>query len=199
MIEHIIFDLGNVLIDIHPEKTLDELAERTGKSRTELQDFFLSPTHLNFMGGTLSPTEFYREFVNRYDCDISYYHFAAIWKRLIGEPKTGIASLIHRLSGNYTLSVCSNTDPLHWRVAQKNCTFLINFNFFFLSYKLNLLKPETAIYHAMITSLKTVPEKCVFIDDTRENVQSAKSIGIHAIHADTIETMLKELSKIEVL
>ena len=42
MIEHIIFDLGNVLIDIHPEKTLDELAGTHRKIPNGTKDFSIA-------------------------------------------------------------------------------------------------------------------------------------------------------------
>ena len=65
----------------------------------------------------------------------------------------------------------------------------------FVSYELGLLKPDKAIYQSVLARLNAMPEEVIFIDDKRENVEAAKSLGINGIVFDrnTISRQIKTL------
>ncbi|MFR3313439.1 MAG: HAD family hydrolase [Alphaproteobacteria bacterium] len=65
----------------------------------------------------------------------------------------------------------------------------------FVSYELGLLKPDKAIYQSVLEKLNAKPEEVIFIDDKRENVEAAKSLGINGIVFDrnTISRQIKTL------
>ena len=65
----------------------------------------------------------------------------------------------------------------------------------FVSYELGLLKPDKAIYQSVLAKLNAKPEEVIFIDDKRENVEAAKSLGINGIVFDrnTISRQIKTL------
>ena len=65
----------------------------------------------------------------------------------------------------------------------------------FVSYELGLLKPDKAIYQSVLAKLNVKPEEVIFIDDKRENVEAAKSLGINGIVFDrnTISRQIKTL------
>lgn len=65
----------------------------------------------------------------------------------------------------------------------------------FVSYELGLLKPDKAIYQSVLARLNAKPEEVIFIDDKRENVEAAKSLGINGIVFDrnTISRQIKTL------
>lgn len=65
----------------------------------------------------------------------------------------------------------------------------------FVSYELNLLKPNIEIYKTVLHKLNAQPEEAIFIDDKIENVEAAKSIGIHGVVFDR-KTIEKEINKI---
>jgi 2-haloacid dehalogenase len=45
-----------------------------------------------------------------------------------------------------------------------------------------LLKPEPEIYDLLLTRYGLKADDCIFIDDSQENVQGARAVGMHAIH-----------------
>ena len=47
--KHIIFDLGNVLVNIHPEETMNRFAYLCRKEYSKVQAFFMSKIHLDFI------------------------------------------------------------------------------------------------------------------------------------------------------
>ena len=197
-IKYIIFDLGNVLVNIHPEKTLKELALRCDKEISEINSFFLSEAHNGFMEGLLTPQQFHGNFLEQYHCDISFEAFIAIWNRLIGTAKEGIEGIITQLSTNFILAVCSNTDPLHWEIARQRLPFLNRFDNYFLSFEMKRLKPNPLIFQEMLSSLHTKAEQCIFIDDTRENTLQAGELGLQIIHASDSKSIRNGLARLDV-
>jgi putative hydrolase of the HAD superfamily len=47
---------------------------------------------------------------------------------------------------------------------------------------LGLRKPEAAAFHYVVAFIGSEPETTLFFDDTRENVDAARDIGMSAIH-----------------
>lgn len=198
MIKHIIFDLGNVLVQIHPERTVAALAGECGKPFSALQSLFLSRIHDDLMEGKLTPQQFHERFMAEYGCRISYPCFLAHWESLIGDFKPGIAEVVSQLAPRFTLSVCSNTDPLHWELVCRNGTFLRQFHHYFLSYELKCLKPNSLMFTRMLENLGTKGRECIFIDDTAENIRAAETLGIHGIHASDTPAIVQGLQRLGV-
>jgi putative hydrolase of the HAD superfamily len=49
------------------------------------------------------------------------------------------------------------------------------------SCEISAAKPEAAIYEHCLRGLDVAPEEAMFIDDRAENVEGAKTLGIHAV------------------
>ncbi len=67
-----------------------------------------------------------------------------------------------------------------------------------LSYELQIIKPDAAIYQALLKKYELNPEECVFVDDTLGNVEAAAKLGFHTVHATSHEAVLQELEKLGV-
>ncbi len=53
----------------------------------------------------------------------------------------------------------------------------------YLSYEMGLLKPDAAIFRAMIERSGLKHEQTLFIDDSEKNIQTARSLGFQVYHA----------------
>ncbi|HCP23855.1 MAG TPA: HAD family phosphatase, partial [Dehalococcoidia bacterium] len=51
------------------------------------------------------------------------------------------------------------------------------------------LKPDPAFFQRILGGLGAPPEECVFIDDRPENVESARTLGIDALHFQSLEKL----------
>ena len=87
MAKYIIFDLGNVLIHIHPEMAMKGFEEACGLRQEEIKEFFLSDLHLGFMKGVYPTREFYKAMAEEYSISLDIIHFKKIWNRVIGESE----------------------------------------------------------------------------------------------------------------
>ena len=86
MATHIIFDLGNVLIHIHPELAMKGFEEACGIKQAKLRKFFLSDLHLGFMEGVYSPGEFFKTMMDIILISTSITQMT-IWKRFAIWPR----------------------------------------------------------------------------------------------------------------
>lgn len=59
-----------------------------------------------------------------------------------------------------------------------------------------LRKPDPAIYELMLERLGIAPQQAVFLDDSLQNVESARRLGIHAIHVTDPAAALEELASL---
>jgi len=77
----------------------------------------------------------------------------------------------------------SNTNKLHIDWIKDKVEFYDDFknqfHVFYLSHEINLRKPNANIYEFVLLENNLKPEECLFIDDTKENTDSASKLGIH--------------------
>jgi putative hydrolase of the HAD superfamily len=71
-----------------------------------------------------------------------------------------------------------------------------------ISAEVGLHKPQPEIYLLAAERLGVAPEKCVFVDDLRENCAGAEAVGMTAVlHRDAAETIsrLEELLGVQLV
>lgn len=72
------------------------------------------------------------------------------------------------------------------------------FDMFLSSCYLRTRKPELAIYEQALRITQRLPEECVFIDDRPENLEPARSLGIHGIRFESLGQLQRELADLGV-
>ena len=198
-IKHIIFDLGNVLLNIHSERAMAAFASASKLPRDEIDKFFLSELHLEFMEGQYSPHRLFEKLRAQYGMKLEFNMFCSIWNLVIGLPKDGIIDLVDKIAGKFKLSICSNTDPIHWQYCRAQYEFLNRFQNYFLSFELKYNKPALKVFEHMVATLNTPGNQCVFIDDSYPNIEAAQKLGFHTIHAEEADEIQDGLAKLNLL
>lgn len=199
MMKHVIFDLGNVLLNIHPDKAMKAFAEKGKINIKDINRFFLSDLHLDFMAGNYNPEELYKKIKQLYKIDLDIDNFFDIWNLVIGKPKDGILQIIEQLKPNFELSICSNTDPIHWKYCLNQYSFLKLFKNYFFSFELKHNKPDPEVFESILKVLNTGGEECLFIDDSYPNIETAQKFGINTIHGEKPAKIKEELLKMNLL
>lgn len=189
-VDFLIFDLGNVIIDIDYQHSLELIKKELPENHHDKAElFYLTDFHKKYEKGEIDSAKFRNEVRTYFEQDWSDEKVDDLWNSLLKEiPKERI-DLISRLKDNYKLGILSNTNEIHIDAVYKmlNQNFALEnfdslFNHVFLSHEMGLSKPSAEIYHTMVNQLGTKPERVVFFDDLEANVNGAASIGIHAVH-----------------
>lgn len=198
MIKNIIFDFGDIFINLDKEATAKEL-EKFGLEK--ITPDFVHHMH-QFEVGSISSREFL-------DTAQSFFPQATLeqlkeaWNAIILDFPENRLTFIEELSrkNKYRLFLLSNTNALHTEEVVKSMgperfdRFKNCFDAFYLSHEIGMRKPDSAIYAFVLKNNDLVPEQCLFIDDTLENTQSANTLGIQTWHLKVGEEDITELHR----
>ncbi|MDD5594998.1 MAG: HAD family phosphatase [Candidatus Omnitrophica bacterium] len=180
-IEAIIFDLGNVLIDFDHMIAARRIAHFSNKSGEEIYAlFFNSEITTLFEAGKVSPEEFFLEVKKMLNLKIDYQTFLPIWNEIFffSAKNRAVFRIASHLKDRYKTAVLSNVNFLHFEYLKKSFPVFKIFHHVFTSFELGLAKPEQAIYQKALSFLGTCPERTFYVDDRKELVESAQTLGI---------------------
>lgn len=188
--DFLIFDLGNVIIDIDYNRSVQLIKDSVPVHvHPKIDGFYLTDFHLDYERGLIdSPT--FRDEVRAYlEVDFSDEKVDELWNSLLGKIPKKRLKLIEKLNENYQTGVLSNTNEIHIQAVSKIlqrdhgiANFDPIFDWVFLSHEMGLSKPSPEIYEKMLMDLDTSADRVIFFDDLLANVEGAASVGIEAIH-----------------
>lgn len=180
MIKNLIFDFGDIFINLDKEATFVELAKLGVTGITEE----MMDVVRKYEVGAISTEEFTQFF--HVEFGIPKTDLVTAWNAILLDFPIQRLSFLKELatSKKYRLFLLSNTNDLHitwiqehWGDALyaefKNC-----FEQFYLSHEIHLRKPNTAIYEFVLQQNDLIAEETFFIDDTAENTIAAEKLGI---------------------
>ena len=181
MIKNIVFDFGDIFINL--DKKL--FAEELQKLHISQESEEMLPILQQYEMGLVSTDKFLTFFEER--LSISEDKLKRAWNSILLDFPKERLRFIQNLSESkkYRLFLLSNTNDLHISWIQQNWgmeqykAFKICFEQFYLSHEINLRKPNNNIYEFVLTSNDLEPKETLFIDDTKENTDAAKALGIH--------------------
>lgn len=180
MIKTIIFDFGDVFINLDKAATLREL------QRWEITDFAEELHQINqqYEVGLLSSEEFIQTFQKKY-AHLSETDIKASWNAILVDFPEYRLDFVKKLSEekHYQLILLSNTNHLHIDWVRENVPFFDEFqkcfDAFYLSQEINLRKPDASIFEYVLKAHDLNTQETLFIDDTLENTEAAARLGIH--------------------
>ena len=186
MIKTLIFDFGDVFIN------LDKLIikkEFSNLGISEITEEMLRVFY-KYESGKICTDEILSHFKNAYG--LSSVDFIKAWNSIILDFPEYRLEFIEELrnGNNYNLILLSNTNDLHINCVKESMgleryqRFKLSFHNFYLSHEIKLRKPNKDIFEFVINSNNLIPHECLFVDDTFDNTQSAKSLGINVWNND---------------
>lgn len=197
MIRNIVFDIGNVLADYRwkeflQDKGFDEaMVDRIARASV------LNPAWNEIDRGVWSEEEILEEFVKA-DPEIEEEirrAFANI--RGLVTPRGFAIPWIRELKEKgFSVYYLSNfSHKAHVECAEA-LTFIPFTDGGILSYQEKKIKPDPAIYELLLSRYGLKAEECVFLDDTRKNVEAARECGLYGICFETKEQAEEELERL---
>ena len=179
-IDTIFFDIGGVLIDIHPEKTYKYIGKQIGLSAEDIELSFPVNSHGKYEKGEISNKEWYQAVSKSLPerSNLKEEDFWLAWRLLLGK-QTDVVEVLRSLKEHYSIWLLSNTNPQHIKDEIKiRYDFLDEVDGAIYSFDVGRIKPDPEIFSIAVNAAKTKFGNCVFIDDLKSNVKSAKKSGI---------------------
>ncbi|MBW1297725.1 HAD family hydrolase [Aquimarina litoralis] len=180
MIKTIIFDFGDVFINLDKSATNKELLKFGLPSLTKE---FIDINESYEIGAITT-----MEFINYYQKALpnsSEQQIIDAWNAILKDFPIERLDFLKKLSNEnkYKLILLSNTNELHISWIQENIPFYLDFkscfDAFYLSHEIHLRKPNANIYEFVINKHQLSPTETLFIDDTYANTESAKQLRIN--------------------
>ncbi|MBL0310945.1 MAG: HAD family phosphatase [Bacteroidetes bacterium] len=186
--KNLIFDIGNVLVDIDYEVTVREFQKLATMDFGSIVSYS-KQHHLFdwFETGKISADDFRRELRQFLRPEVSDDEINQAWNSILLNYPSDKFDLLKTLKLGYRTYALSNINEIH--VAEINAAARKKFqqpdfaSFFHRAYYSNEVgfrKPEMEIYEAILSREKLNPNETFFVDDKEENVVAAKNLGIQA-------------------
>jgi FMN phosphatase YigB (HAD superfamily) len=179
MIDTIIFDFGDIFINLDKQATIDGL-QRLGLTSWN-ED--LDRLNISFEKGEISRDNFLLG-IQKHIPNASIDEILAAWNAVLLDFPLHRLEFLQLLSQKYRLFLLSNTDAIHINHFEQRegasfySDFYQCFEKVYFSYEMGMRKPDTEIYHALIRQHELSPKRTLFIDDKKENTDAAKALGL---------------------
>jgi len=186
MIKTIIFDFGDVFINLDKEGAMTNALELF--EIDELSEELIAFNSF-YEQGLISTDEFIDFYLENFP-KLSKKDLIDSWNYIICDFPSKRLDFIEQLAKDktYNLILLSNTNEMHIDCIKKHIPFYDDFkkafNQFYLSHEIQLRKPNTDIFKFVLDTNNLKPEECLFIDDTKENTEAASTLGIHVWNND---------------
>ncbi|HEX8270732.1 MAG TPA: HAD family phosphatase [Flavobacterium sp.] len=179
MVNTIIFDFGDVFINLEKQAVADAFKE------LGLEEFNDDLTELNskYEKGIITELQFLEGFQQ-------YIPFAGIeeirtaWNKMIGEFPLYRLEFLQLLSTKYRLFLLTNTDATHISRFEHSVGMSFSGDFYrcfekvYYSFEMGMRKPEPEIFRHIINQHDLSPRRTLFIDDKQENTDAAQLLGL---------------------
>ncbi|MGC4056538.1 MAG: HAD family phosphatase [Chitinophagaceae bacterium] len=187
-IRHIVFDLGNVLLNIDPPRTEAAFKELIPDTEAFMQRVQSEDLFRRMECGAYTPAEFTDRIRHHAGIPLPDEQIHAAWNALLLDFPLRRLQILQQLGLYHDLVLLSNTNEIHesaFNTTLQREHGMPNLGIFFdrvyYSHRVGLRKPDTAIYQLVLDECGFDPAKTLFIDDLKENVAAAESLGIRGI------------------
>lgn len=181
MIKNLIFDFGDIFINLDKPAIFKQMAlfgftELTPEIDTLAKDYEMG----------LMTSDDYIKALNTIFPEAESDTIITAWNSIILDFPENRLEFIEKLKkeNNYRLFLLSNTNDLHITYVKKTmgleryARFKNCFEKFYLSHEIHMRKPNANIFEFVLQQNNIKADETFFIDDTKENTDSAATLGI---------------------
>ena len=200
-IEVIFFDIGGVLLHIHPENMIKKISTITNIPFSIVQNSFPHNAHDLYERGQMTDYDWFNSFKTSLpkNNNLKENKFWEAWSMLLGE-ETDVIDILIQLKKSYQIWLLSNTNPSHIKnEVENNNVFPQLVDGAVYSFDVGYRKPELDIYKIACRLVDVDPEMCVFIDDLEDNIRGANNVGLHGIHYRNTRDLKSDLKSLNII
>lgn len=201
MIRCAMFDFGNVLGIFDTPRWYRFINKYRGNCLEPHEIFSGAIAHLvkDFDLGRINETEFYSQIRLAYRMSIPnqgdfFEEFGSnfviddeMFKIVKDLKQRGLATVL-----------ISNLNPFHDKcVTERHPEVFESFNYLMISSREGVAKPDSEAWIRPIEQLGLKPEECVFVDDSRKNIEVACGLGIKGWHYNVTDIIFCQNGRLE--
>ena len=196
-VQWVIFDLGGIVVPETTDSIIAQVAAEAGLSPERLRGALML-YYDEAIKGKRTLLQVYRSVVRDLGLKASppeiLNRHLTLYRQMSTQYDPDTVALMKRLQAGHSLACLTNTEPEIADISKQRGLF----NYFdrsYLSIELGLKKPDPEIFAAVLLDLGCGPGEVVFIDDRKENVEGAISVGMNALQFRCVDQIERELSE----
>ncbi|MDO1581342.1 HAD family hydrolase [Rhizobium oryzicola] len=182
-IEHIVFDIGKVLIHYDPNLPYSRIIPDEEERRWFFQNVCTHDWNIEQDRGrewSVAEAELIEKYPEREE---QIRAFRTHWHEMVPHAYDESVAIMETLiEQGHDVTMLTNFAADTFRHARELFPFLNTPRGVTVSGEIFLIKPDVEIYHVHARDFGLDPAKSLFIDDTIVNVEGAKAAGWHAVH-----------------
>lgn len=186
---NLIFDLGGVIINLDPQRTVEAFANLAGMPPEALKPWMNEPFFHAFEKGAMSDAAFRAQVRQALSVSCADEEIDHAWNAMLLDIPPARLQLLRSLAAHHRLFLLSNTNTIHFRSFQaqvKNVSGLDSLQAYFeqtyYSHQLRMRKPDTEIYQHVLADAGLTAAETLFLDDNEANLAGARRVGIQTFH-----------------
>lgn len=191
---NVVFDLGGVIVRWNADAFLESVFDSTETRESLRRGFLQHQDWIELDRGTLDPDDAVERAVSRTGvaaADVDRL-LAAVPPFLV--PYEAVVELVAEVKeAGHRLFVLSNMHRASVDYLERTHDFWDLFDGAVYSCRIRHVKPEPEIYEHLLSTYELEAAETVFIDDLRENVDSAARFGIRTVHYRDVDQCRREL------
>jgi FMN phosphatase YigB (HAD superfamily) len=178
MINAILFDFGDVFINLDKQATIDGL-QKLGLSAWNDD---LEQLNLKYEVGAISEDDFLLGFQKNIP-NASIDEISKAWNAILLDFPLYRLEFLQMLSKKYRLFLLSNTDAIHIETFEQKTgpsfygDFYQCFEKVYFSFEIGMRKPNPEVYNFVLDQNGLQAKHTLFIDDKKENTDAALALG----------------------
>lgn len=179
MIDTIIFDFGNVFINLSQEAPFDHMR----KIGLVCWNEDLDSLNKRYEKGKIDEVDFFKGF-QRYIPNRELDEIREAWNSILLDFPLYRLEFLQKLSKKYRLFLLSNTDKTHIDKFEHKVGMTFSREFYqcfekvYFSYEIGLRKPDPEIFNYIINRHNLEPQRTLFVDDNKHNTEVAANLGL---------------------
>jgi putative hydrolase of the HAD superfamily len=179
MINTIIFDFGDVFINLDKQASINAL-KKLGLSHWNDD---LKQLNLQFEKGQISREDFLLG-IQKHVPNASFDEILEAWNAILLDFPLHRLEFVQKLSKKYRLFLLSNTDSIHIDTFEQENGISFYSDFYqcfekvYFSYEIGMRKPDIEIFNYLLKKYDLSAKRTLFIDDNKENTDAALSLGL---------------------
>ena len=195
-INHIVFDIGKVLIAYDTEIPYLRLIPDEAERKHFLAEICSPAWNIEQdRGRTWEEAEAALTALHPEKADL-IRAFRQNWRHMVGPAMEDVVAIMRRfIADGHDVTLLTNVASDTFRELQKRFAFLNESRGVTVSGDAKVIKPDPAIYQLHAATFGLAPEKTLFIDDSLPNILAAHSCGWHGVHFTGAAALEEELGR----
>lgn len=188
--KNIIFDLGGVILNVDYDRTRKAF-ESLGVE--DFDDMYsqadADQLFQNLEKGKITPQQFFKELNRCTGLQLTDEQITKAWDSMLLRFREDTVNYLPTLSERHDLYLFSNTNVIHMAAFNKifqdqfpGKTLDSYFKKSFYSCEIGYRKPDKESFLWCLDHVKIKPEDSLFIDDSIQNVEAARELGLQTIY-----------------